>query len=315
MKRHLSAAAALMLVAVACSPLKAQEQDRQPGAQQDWGRMMLEGMKEELQLTAEQQTRIEQILEIHRQATRNWWNENEADVRALREDLKTAQEAKDEEAIKAAEAKLRERIGTQGQQWRNLITELSEVLTQEQRDKARQLLQQHASSPSARLLLALRRLNLTKEQQAKAEQILRDARAEADKVQDPKEKAKKLEQALKAAVEKIRKEVLTDKQREELAKLEQQMAQWQRRGRGDGRDIFRGLDLSEEQKAKIAEMQKKARDEAAKAETPDAGREIVRAANKKIIEEVLTDEQRQKLRQQFRGGRGAQRTDREKAAE
>lgn len=318
MKRYtLAVAVGLMLVGAASIVLQAQERARRPGARQEWGRMMLDRMKEELKLTAEQQERIEQILDTHRQAGRDWWNENEADIRALHEQLQTAREAKDAEAIKAAETELRERIGPQGQRWQGLIKQVDEVLTPEQREKARQLLQQRSGSPSVRLLAALRRLSLTKEQQAKVEQILRDARAEADKVQDPKEKREKLEQALKAAIEKIRKEVLTDKQREELAKLEQQMARWQRRARGDGRDIFRSLDPSEEQKAKIAEMQKQAREEAAKAETPEAGREILRATNRKIIEEVLTDEQRQKLRQQF-GGRRRRRApqpDQEKAAE
>ena len=65
--------------------------------------------------------------------------------------------------------------------------------------------------------------------------------------------------------------------------------------------LFRGLNLSEEQQEQIKKIMSKALKAASQAETPEAKRQIMQDARKDIIETVLTDEQRKKLKERGKG--------------
>ena len=67
--------------------------------------------------------------------------------------------------------------------------------------------------------------------------------------------------------------------------------------KGHHDDGYQGLNLTEEQRARIKEIRQQAKADAAKATDEKAKREIRRAANEKIKNEVLTAEQRAKLEQ------------------
>ncbi len=58
---------------------------------------------------------------------------------------------------------------------------------------------------------------------------------------------------------------------------------------------FKGLDLTKAQKEQIAAIRKQAKTDAAKATTKEEKEKIHKAANEKIIAEVLTDKQRKQL--------------------
>ncbi len=72
-------------------------------------------------------------------------------------------------------------------------------------------------------------------------------------------------------------------------------------GRGGG--MFEGLDLTEEQQAKIAKIREEIMEKATNADSPEARREIFGQMREKI-QGVLTPEQREKMTQRFSGRRG-----------
>ncbi|RKY05331.1 MAG: hypothetical protein DRP66_10675 [Planctomycetota bacterium] len=72
-------------------------------------------------------------------------------------------------------------------------------------------------------------------------------------------------------------------------------------GRGGG--MYEGLDLTEEQKAKIAKIREEIMEKVRNADSPEARRDIYGQMREKI-QAVLTDEQREKMAQRFSGGRG-----------
>ena len=95
------------------------------------------------------------------------------------------------------------------------------------------------------------------------------------------------------AFAKIRDTVLTDEQRK---KLEEMRKRFMRRPSPGGL-APRELNLSDEQRKTIKEIIADARGRATEADSHEARREIFRAAHKKIVEEVLTDEQRTKAKE------------------
>ncbi|MCY2932435.1 MAG: hypothetical protein NTV86_23655 [Planctomycetota bacterium] len=125
-------------------------------------------------------------------------------------------------------------------------------------------------------------LDLTAEQKTKVEGILKASREKADKAETPEAKR----EIRTAAMEDIKKNVLTEEQRTKFEAM--QVA------RESGLPLSE-LALTAEQKAKVAELVKAAREKAAKAENPQARREIMAALREEIRKNVLTDEQRAKL--------------------
>ncbi len=70
-----------------------------------------------------------------------------------------------------------------------------------------------------------------------------------------------------------------------------------------GRGMFEGLDLTEEQQAKIAKIREEIMEKARNADSPEARREIFGQMREKM-QSVLTDEQREKMAQRFSGRSG-----------
>ena len=127
-------------------------------------------------------------------------------------------------------------------------------------------------------------LGLTPEQKAKVEEILKAAKANAEKAQTPKEKG----EIIHAAVEDIKKNVLTADQLKKLAELP---------GPGE-RMIMRRLEqvnLTDEQKAKVKGILTAAKAGAEKADGFEGKRAVLTAAMDDIKKNVLTEEQRKKL--------------------
>ena len=88
----------------------------------------------------------------------------------------------------------------------------NEILTEEQRTKLKEKRSQQRRNMRNQFL---GKVGLTEEQQAKADAIMDEAMAKAKDVEDPKEHFKIMAEARK----KIRDEVFTDEQREELKKM------------------------------------------------------------------------------------------------
>ena len=96
--------------------------------------------------------------------------------------------------------------------------------------------------------------------------------------------------------------------------LAQPQGRGSREGRGPGQGrggmtsrgggMYEGLDLTEEQKVKIAKIREEIMEKARSADSPEARREIYGQMREKM-QSVLTDEQREKMQQRFsgRGGR------------
>ncbi len=72
-------------------------------------------------------------------------------------------------------------------------------------------------------------------------------------------------------------------------------------GRGGG--MYEGLDLTEEQQAKIAKIREEIMEKARNADSSEARREIYGQMREKM-QSVLTDEQREKMRQRYSGRSG-----------
>jgi len=268
----------------------------------EWDRGHARRLRELFQsmdLSDQTEAQVRQIFETQRQAVMNWARENDGKFVELRKKLQAARKAQDKEAAEAAMKEVKELGKARKQLHEDLMNQLKEVLSKEQMVKVKKFFtdMRRRGRPGAMMLRAIRRLDLTEDQKAATRKILDSAKAQARKADDPGQKG----EIMRAAFEKIRKEVLTDEQRKKLDEMRE------RRDRGPRGGLLglRGLDLTDEQTEQIQAIHKEAREKAEAAETRQARREIRREAIKKIVEEVLTDEQRQKLRdrREQRGGR------------
>ncbi|MFB3892455.1 MAG: hypothetical protein ACE15C_10590 [Phycisphaerae bacterium] len=140
-----------------------------------------------------------------------------------------------------------------------------------------------ATQPAGRPMLAhlAKVLNLTDQQRAQIKHIVAAARADAQKAAG--KDAKKA--VWKAALDKIRNDVLTDQQRARLANINRLHV------------VFKTLNLTDKQKAEVRDIFKAAHADAAKAADKDAKKAVWKAAFEKIHKDVLTDEQRARLEQ------------------
>ncbi len=156
------------------------------------------------------------------------------------------------------------------------------VLTDEQNRRLDEMLQQQQRQDHRREMLS--EMHLTDEQKAKAETILADARREAKNTDDPIRRRSILARARR----RIREEVWTDRQREQfrLGQEERYRREMRRIGMTDG------------QIARAETILTDARQEVRAALTDKQRREIMRSAMQTIRTEVMTQEQRAKLREQ-----------------
>jgi len=251
-------------------------------------RLTPEDLRKELNLTADQQPQVEQILHTHRQAVGNWRRENEVQVKVLEKKSLEARQAGDTDAQNAAQQELDGIKASLKHLNETFLKQLAEVLTPQQVEKAGELVEPRPAAP-VRYAAVLKMLNLTEQQMAKAREILNQAEGDSAKALSPAAGR----HIIKETLEKLKKEVLAEPQRDRFDQLMREgMA-----GKAAGRpaNLPADLNLTEEQKAKVEAIEKEGREAAAKAQTPQDKREAVRVMRKRILDEVLTREQRRQL--------------------
>ena len=134
---------------------------------------------------------------------------------------------------------------------------------------------------------------LNEEQRAKAEAILREARQKAQDAATPDQRQQIMQQAREQIMV-----LLTEDQKAQL--------------RAAGRPMGRGLDLSDQQDAKIADIYKAAMDKIATCKNPADRIEIYKQLQKDLLG-VLTEEQARKLREMRENGPGLNLTEQQRA--
>lgn len=265
----------------AASRPAASQPAKRPGAGRPSDEKFLLDRIADLNLSEEQKAQVKQILEAQRQAVNDWQRENNRKVRELENQLKEANKAGDTEAAKAAGDGLKSINESRRTLHENMIKQLTEALTPEQMERVRAML----ASRVVRNMPGLQSLSLTEEQKQQVRRIFEDARnvAEATKTKEAKD-------AIWAeAFEKVKATVLTDPQRKMLDDMQRH---------GDFFQVVQKLKLTDEQKAKIAEIRKTTETQVAQAKTQQEKRQFVQAALKKINTEVLTDAQRAQLKKE-----------------
>ncbi len=308
MRRAIAAAAAILAIGWTCQSVLAQNgQGSGDGEGQRRGRLaarraerpgrgdgerMMEALKK-LDLTDEQKAQVKQVLDTHKQAVENWRKENEEKGKALREKARDAKTREDRQAIREEFVKL---MQSRRELHEKLVEQLKDILTEEQAQKLRGMFGPRGGDgprghrPMDLFLGALRRLELTEEQKTKVRGIMEAAKEAADKAESRQEKGK----AIKAALDTIREDVLTDAQRQKLTEMRQQFAK--------RHNPLAALDLTEEQTGQIEKIMADAKAAADQAETRQEKWKIHMEARKKIADEVLTEEQVSKLKEMHRRG-------------
>jgi hypothetical protein len=238
---------------------------------------LYEHLVKDLDLTDQQQKEVSQVLHTYRQAADNWQQEHGQETKDLESKIQEARKAGNQDQAKALREQQAKLAESHKALLDDLFKQLGDVLTKEQMDKARPILLPRRPGPMS----ALNLLTLDEKQQAAVKDIADAARLDADKAADPRDR----ERIWKDAFEKIRTTVLNDEQRNRLESLKKDRQ-------------FEGLEklnLSDDQKKQIADLIRQAREDAAKADKPDAKREIYKIAWKKILDEVLTADQKKQF--------------------
>ena len=251
-------------------------------------------LAEDSDLSEEQRGQVAEILRTHRQAMKNWHDEHAAQLIELRKQFAEARKAGDKDKIKQLAARRKELMAGRKALTDQLFERLGGILSKEQLAKVRRMLsrRQGQGHPLRGVPRALKAAGASDEQVAQAKVILAEAVAKAKELSEPGEKAR----VFRGAIRKISQTVLTtDEQRERFMQALRRMRRAQR-----GRDAMRGLDLSPEQVEKIRQIRQEYRGLLAKAETPEAKRNLGREMREKIAAE-LTEEQRKKWRRSRRG--------------
>ncbi len=241
-----------------------------PGAS---ARIPLEKAIKDLDLTEQQQKQMQTILDAHRQALQNWRKE-------YGEGGKTAGAAPDKERAAKGRQARRELM-------ENTLKQIADVLTKEQMQKVKAALAPKGGALPGGMGL-IEKLNLTDDQKARMKDIVATAHADAQKAADPAAKRK----AIAAGFEKIKAEVLTEEQRQELEKIKAAMAQ--KAPAAPGMGPIGKLNLTDDQKAKINDIVKAAKESAAKAQGQEKAK-VWKDTLKKIESDILTDGQRKQL--------------------
>ncbi len=92
---------------------------------------------------------------------------------------------------------------------------------------------------------------------------------------------------MKQAMDQIKSQVLTEEQRHRVGRVENKIGVI---------DAIQRLKLTDDQKKQIRQIQEEAKDAAEKATSPQDKKKALQDALKKINDEVLTDDQRQQLK-------------------
>jgi Spy/CpxP family protein refolding chaperone len=251
----------------------------------------LERILKELNLTEDQQTQVQQIMSTQQQAQKNWRNENQAALKDLQKQLQDAKESGDKDKIKATGQAIEKIEQSRKALHENVMKHLKDVLTPDQLEKPRKFLEQaREDRPGLRMLEGLRALGLTEGQKTQARAIFDEARKKADAASDPREK----EMIMKVAREKIETDVLNDSQRIQVRRLESANAFL---------EAVRNLNLTDEQKKQIRGIMDEAKAQADKAKTEQEKKEIHRQAFRKVHDTVLTQPQREQLKEMQKNAR------------
>jgi hypothetical protein len=148
-----------------------------------------------------------------------------------------------------------------------------------------------ATQPARKAPMHAKALGLSDEQKAAARAIMQKARDDAAKAQTKEQRV----QIYKAALAKIRAEVLTEEQRAKVDQLRQRIRETCGRAAREGLAQAGGqLGLSDEQKASAQEILSAARQQAQQAATVAEKAKIMREAFAKVRSDVLNDQQRAK---------------------
>lgn len=254
-----------------------------------------------IQPTEEQKPKLHQILQTHKQALENWREQHEGEMRAIREKIAQARKNNDTEALQAAREEFKPLHDSRAELHKSLDAQLAEVLTDEQMNRARQYFKSQHPRPGRRqgegpARGVLDKLNLNEEQKTKVQAILKDAHEQAKKTDSPEVRR----QLMQDAFMKIEGSVLTPEQIEAFKNLRAQAMARHGGQRGQRRGRKAGLDLTDEQQAQSKAIMDEARAKAQQAETKEEKRAIYREAMAKVHQDVLTDDQREQVKQRFK---------------
>ena len=155
------------------------------------GRERMERLREELNLSGDKWAQVEEILKTHHQAIRNWRREHREELQALRREIAEARREGNKEALRRLQEKRKKLLAGRQENRQELLKRLGEVLNEEQLAVAKKTLRPVRGRGRGLFpaLNELRRANLTPEQTAQARRILAQA------------------------MERIKRDVLTDDQR------------------------------------------------------------------------------------------------------
>ena len=249
---------------------------------------LYEKMLDELNLTADQQSRIKQILETHHQAMMNWRKQHAAELKSLREEIIEARKNREAEKVKQLRTRIAKILKERRELTESLRKQIEDVLTDEQREKAKEIFREARAAGVSirRITFALKKLDLTDEQKQKIKAILKDAREDAQKADTPKEK----EKIWADAIEEIKKDVLTESQVKELDRIMRKT-----KIRKKIWHALASLKLTDDQRKKIAEIWKEYHEKIAQAK-PEERWTLIRKMHEEILS-VLTDEQKEQLKE------------------
>jgi len=257
--------------------------------------------------TDEQLPQIEQIFDTHRQAMKNWHNENRDKIKAAREKLRQARQGDDEAARTAARKELRAINKGRRALREDLKKQLAQVLSEEQMKKVCDAIRPrggkggHFGKGSGKGKGHygrkghgpggyLSQLKLTDEQQAKVKEIMKAACKDAQAAEDRHAKRTIFAKARK----KVFDSVLRADQRKKVKEL-----------RRKDHPLY-GI-ATDKQIDRANKIMAKAHKAAAKAKTPEERRKINAAAREKVRKEVLTADQRKKLNERHKQRRAKMR--------
>ncbi len=203
------------------------------------GARMLDELIQELALTEETAVKVRGLFDEFHQAMRDWQRDNGGKLRELFEQAAQAREDGDEARVKELTEQIlklqRDRLAIRD----HLIAQLKEVLTPEQLEKVKDIVIEWRM----RLRWITRGMDLTDEQKAKLEAIVKDWKEDAEEGLRPERRGANF----RALIEKIVTEVvLTDAQRQALAAMEGEEGFFEK---------VTQLDLTEAQKGQVERFQ------------------------------------------------------------
>jgi len=289
------------------------------------GAAKLEKLLESFNLSEDELARVKQIFDTRRQADANWRKENAEDFKDIRDAMVQARKDGDSAAMKGAQERMKKLTASRKGASQEVFVQLSEILSKDQLAKVKGLMSPKSGAGShllrgRTLNAALEKLDLTDAQKSEIKKIqdavdaemkkARTAMKEAKTRDEKIEISKGLSRTTRDAWDKI-KAILGEDLTARLQQIAGEMAKNARKRN----DPFAGLNLTGEQKEKIAAIRKSVREKMRGARDAE-GRRAVIADMRKEIDDVLSDEQKAQLKERMskrRKARGQPKRRRDKA--